>query len=92
MGAPEMEGGNLIEEQIVEKYCTESLIEKEYSKIALDGWSSKNIPQLLNTVYYSLIKEESWEFVKEFKNPKIDFKRIQFFVFAKVKKIKSELF
>jgi len=92
MGAPEMEGGNLIEEQIVEKYCTESLIEKEYSKIALDGWSSKKIPQLLNTVYYSLIKEESWEFVKEFKNPKIDFKRIQFFVFSKVKKIKSELF
>jgi hypothetical protein len=50
------------------------------------------IPRLLNTVYYSVVKEECWEFVKEHRNPVLDFKRLQHFVFNEVKAKKPELF
>lgn len=75
-----------IEQRIVEEFQTEALIQKEFAKIGLEGWSSKLIPKLLNTVYYSLVKEESWEFVKKFKNPKIDYKKLMQFSFEKTKK------
>jgi len=92
MGVGEKKEKTGPEELIVEDYVTSDLVEKEYAKIAIDGWSSKQIPQLLNTVFYCLIKEESWNFVKKLKNPTIDFKRLQSLTFAKVKEIKPELF
>lgn len=92
MGATPITGPDMVEEKIADKYVTKTLIEKEYAKIAVDGWSSRMIPQLLNTVFYCLVKEEAWNFVKEFKNPKIDFKRLQLFTFNKVKEVKKELF
>jgi hypothetical protein len=92
MGANEIKGEKLIEEEIAKQYVTPSLVEKEHAKIALEGWNSKKIPQLLNTVYYSVITEESWNFVKKYKNPKVDFGRLQHFVFHAVKQHKPELF
>lgn len=93
MGSPEIKGKALIEESIAEKFVTQALVDKEFSKIeSVDGWSSKFIPRLLNVVYYSVVKEECWEFIKEHKNPVIDFKRLQHFVFTEVKKKKPELF
>ena len=75
----EIKENKIIEEEIVNKFVTKALIEKELAKIETEsGWSSKQIPRLLNTVYYCLVKEESWNFVKEFKNPIIDFKRLSF--------------
>lgn len=86
MGASPLEGKKIIEEEIAEKYVTTALVEKEYAKIASDtGWTSKDIPRLLNTVYHSVITEDAWQMVKEFKNPVIDFKRLQHFVFSQVK-------
>ena len=66
------------EESIASEYVTSALIEKEYAKIVteLDGWSSKYIPRLLNVVFYCLIQEESWNFIKKFKNPTINYKRL----------------
>lgn len=83
-----------VEDLIVEEYITKSLVDKEFHKIVIDecGWESKFIPRLLNTVYYSLVKEETWNFVKQFKSPKIDFKRLQKLTFAKVKELKGDLF
>lgn len=82
-----------IEDEIVKKYVTKVMVDKEFDKIRVEfGWSSKLIPQLLNTIYYTLITEESWNFVKEFKNPKIDFKRLQQLTFAKVKDLRWDLF
>lgn len=82
-----------IEELIVNKYVNITLVDKEFSKIELNnGWSSKKIPQLLNTVYYCLVKEESWNFVKEFKNPTINFVRLMNLTIQKVKELKPELF
>lgn len=93
MGASDIKGKNLIEQDIANKFVTSALVDKEFAKIeSVDGWSSKFIPRLLNTVYYSVVKEEAWEFVKEHKNPTIDFKRLQHFVFSEVKQKKPELF
>lgn len=86
MGSSEREN-KLIEELITEKYVTKSLCEKVKAKIENEkgDWQSKYIPQLLNTVYYDLIREDSWNFTKEFKNPTINFKTLQHFTFNKTK-------
>lgn len=89
----EVKEKKLVEEEIINKYLTESLIEKEYSKIENEsGWNSKMIPRLLNVVFYCLIKEESWNFIKEFKNPIIDYKRLHQLSIQKVKQTKPNLF
>lgn len=82
----------LIEQEIVNKYLTPALMEKEYAKIALNGWDSKKIPQLLNTVYNCLINEEIWGIIKHFKNPTINFKLLYHFTTLRVKEHFSELF
>jgi hypothetical protein len=92
MGVNERKDKESVERKIVEEFVTESLIEKEFAKIALDGWESKKIPQFLHTVYYNLIKEESWEFIKKNKNPTIDFKRLMSMTYAKAKEFKPEVF
>jgi hypothetical protein len=85
---------NVIETKIVSKYVTKSLVEKEYAKIVTesDGWSSKYIHRLLNTVFHCLITEESWNFVKEFKNPTINFKILNSISNQRVKELTPELF
>jgi hypothetical protein len=86
MGAPESKGKKMIEEEIAKEYTTKALCEKVYAKIKNEsGWESKFIPRLLNTVYYDIVNEESWVFIKKYKNPVIDFKRLQYLVFAEIK-------
>lgn len=93
MGRNPIEGKKMIEEEIADKYVTTAFCEKEYSKIDNEsGWTSKMIPRLLNTIYYEVIKEESWNFVKENRNPIINFKTLQHFVFAKVRERLHQLF
>ena len=83
----------LIEQKIVDKYVTKSLVEKEYAKLCVDEWFDKKlIPRLFSTIYYSLIKEDSWNFVKEFKNPTINFKTLEFSCREKVKEYLPMLF
>jgi hypothetical protein len=43
-------------------------------------------------VWYDVVTEETWNFVKEFKNPKVDFKVLSHYVTAKIKELKKELF
>lgn len=89
----ELKENMIIEQEIAEKFVTKSLIEKEFAKIESEsGWSSKLIPRLLNTVFYCLIKEDSWNFIKENKNPTIDFKRLLYFSNNKVKELMAHLF
>ena len=95
MGSKEIQGSKMIEEEIVEKFLTNEMIEKTYSKILLDNdnrWNSKMIPQLLNTIYHDFIVEEMWGIVKKHKNPKINFKTLISFINYKIKKCKKELF
>lgn len=89
----EIKENKIIEQEIVNKFVTLTLVEKEFAKINNDnGWTSKQIPRLLNTVYYCLITEESWNFIKEFKNPTVDFKRLLYFTTIKVKQLMPNLF
>jgi hypothetical protein len=93
MGAPVV-GAEIVEEKIAAKYVTQALVDKVEAKIVneMGGWSSKYIPRLINTVWYDVVTEETWNFVKEFKNPKIDFKVLSHYVTAKIKELKKELF
>ena len=93
MGAPII-NGDLVEEKIVDKYVTTHLVEKVYAKIEVEkgGWTSKLIPQLLNVVWYDLIREEMWDIVKDFNNPRIDFKLLKSLTIAKIKELKQEVF
>lgn len=93
MGAPVV-GCEIVEEKIVAKYVTHALVDKVVAKITneMEGWSSKYIPRLIHTVYYDLVTEETWNFVKEFKNPKVDFKVLSHYTTAKIKQIKPEIF
>lgn len=87
-------GKKKTEQEIVDKYVTRALCEKVHSKIVVDmgGWSGKYIPRLLNTVYHDLVKEECWNFIKEHKNPTINFKILTYLTTAKIKEIMAELF
>lgn len=93
MGAPEI-GGAPIEMQIVDKYVTEHLVEKTIAKISNEegGWNSKYIPRLLQTVFYDLVREETWNYVKENKNPTINYKALNSFAINRVKQIASTVF
>jgi hypothetical protein len=93
MGVPVI-GCEIVEEKIVDKFVTQAMIDKVVAKITNDndGWSSKNIPQLINTVFYDLVKEETWEFVKAHKNPTINFKTLSHYTTAKVKELRKDIF
>lgn len=84
----------IIEIDIVNKYITQHLVDKEFEKIKLEenGWNTKLIPRLLNTVYHTFITEEIWDVLKKYKKPTINFRILQKLVFDKVKSLKSEIF
>lgn len=84
----------MIEEEIAEKYITIALCEKVHAKIELEkgDWKSQYIQQLLFTVFYDLVKEDCWEFVKEHRNPTINFKTLQHFTFVKIRECLPKLF
>lgn len=94
MGANEIHERKMVEEEIAKKYVTEAVVEKEYAKIVNEagGWSSKMIPRLLDVVFYTVVKEDSWEFIKEHKFPTVNFKTLRTFVYGRVKELKKELF
>jgi len=78
------------DEPLLEDHSSEKLIE-HYRTVMMTNRRTV-IPRLLQTVFYTLIKEEGWEFVKKFKNPTIDFKKLNRLVASKVKASAPELF
>lgn len=94
MGVPSIQAERMVEEEIVDQFCTEALIEKEYAKIVneKEGWRSEYIPMLLGTVFHELITEESWNFIKKLKMPTINYKTLNILAIQKVKRVKSEIF
>lgn len=93
MGANEI-SSDIIEGGIVDKYLTQVLVDKTYDKIRVEneGWTSKLIPQLLGRVYHDLITEELWNIIKEYKQPKIDFKLLERMTIMRIKKLRQDLF
>lgn len=94
MGAPIMEGNKMVEEKIVDEFCTSEFINKEYAKIVNEkkGWKSQYIPMLLGRVFHELVNEEIWNAIKKFKNPTINFKTLNIMVINKIKQVKSDIF
>ena len=82
-----------VELKIVNEYVTYHFVDKVYQKINnSEGWSSKKIPMLFGVVYYDLINEELWNILKKYKNPVIDFTRLNQMIITKIKSLKEELF
>jgi len=94
MGSPTKDLAKLVEQSICDKYVNSHLVEKVYSKIVneMEGWNSKYIPRLLQTVYYDLVREEMWDIIKTMKNPTINFKTLMGLVVIKVKELMPQLF
>lgn len=94
MGSPEKVNVEH-EQRMVEQYVLQTdLAQKTLAKIELvhGGWSSKNIPQLLNTVFYELVTEEMWNYVKNHSKVKIDFSLLQALCFQATKTKLPHLF
>lgn len=85
---------NQTEIDIVDNFCTNDFIEKEYCKIVneMGGWKSKYIGRLLGTIYHTMIDEEMWHILKKFHNPVIDFSVLNKLVVERVKEVKKGLF
>lgn len=67
--------------------------EKAYAKIGNEeGWSSRKIPRPLNTVHHYIVKGQSLEIVKWYKNPTINYGLLQRAACAPVKVYKPQLF
>ena len=94
MGASEVTEQELPEDKFIEKYCTEALIDKTYSKIVNEneGWTSKFIPRLLETVFRDLVVECTYDAIKKLKLKKIDFSRLKKLTQQRIKQVKTDLF
>jgi len=105
MGAPEVNGGLMNEERILDKCLTTSLIDKTIAKMlnvqhiceiapkqGWPGWTSKMIPELFGRVYYDIIKEELFDALKEINYGNVNFKTLKAVMINRIKKLKPELF
>lgn len=92
MGATVMQGEQTVEQAIVDLYVTKALVRKELAKIENLDDGKPVQPRLLSTVYHAILVEETWNFVKKFKNPVIDFKRLQKLVTTRTKEYAPEYF
>jgi len=83
----------LAEQQIAEMFVTEGRVNKVLANMESAGaWSNKRIPELFQRVFYDVVTEEIWNILKKFKNPKIDFKRLNGAVISQIKKVRGDLF
>lgn len=87
-----------IEENIIDKCCTEAFIRKEYNKMLLQlenedrEWDNKCIPELLGRIWKEFIDEETYEFVKKHKMPTINFRTLNGLCIRKIKHTLTEIF
>lgn len=81
-----------IEEVIVEKYVTNHFVEKEYSKISNEKNDKQSTGKVIELIYKTLLEEESYHFVREFRCPTINFKTLKILLIEKIKTLHPELF
>lgn len=66
-----------IEQEVINDFLTEHLINKEIAKIQIErGFTTlepKLVGESLGRVWHAFITEEMWDALKKFKNPQIDF-------------------
>jgi hypothetical protein len=69
-----------VEARIVDEYVTASDVSKTVDKMAVEGVdpSSKGyVPQVMSRVFQDLVEEESWDFLKRFKYPVVDYRELR---------------
>ena len=83
-----------VEVKIVDKFLTPVFVFKEISKFESDHgvWQKSFIPQFLGTIWHTFIVEETFNILRKFHNPKIDFALLNRLVVARIKEFKPELF
>jgi len=65
---------------------------KKYYNQVMTTNRKQLIPRLLQTVFYCLIKEEMWSIVKKFKNPTVDFAKLNRLTIIRTKELAPEIF
>lgn len=93
-GAPKVLQSTTVEDRIVDELCTDEFIRKEFERLKANngGWSSKLIGELIGRIYHEFITEESWNICQKFKNPTVNFKRLQQILTRRVKESLPEVF
>jgi hypothetical protein len=93
MGTRNPVGGELVEAKMAEEVSSE-LIDKVYANIKteMQGWQSRYIPRLLETVFHDFIVEDTWRMLKKYKLPSVSYKTLKALVIARIKEIKPEVF
>ncbi len=91
---PTKEMKEMVEQEIVNKFLKKDIVDKVYSNIVVknDGWSSKYIPQLLETVYHDFVTEEIWAAIKKLRSPTINFKTLHHIALLQIKKMLPGIF
>lgn len=87
--------GAEIESAIVENFVTPEFVEKEFYKIVNDNggiFSNKLIGKFLGVTWHTFIVEETFNILRKFHNPKIDFALLNKLVVRKIKEVKPEIF
>lgn len=94
MGPPESRGKTSTEQRFVDDFLTEDIMDKAFASIKAEmgGWKSQYVPRLIGTVWHDLVRECTWDAVKKYKNPTLDFKRLQGFCCAKLRAHFTEVF
>lgn len=83
---------NAIEPIIIDNFLTPDLIQKEFAKLAVDGWHNKLIGKFLQAVWFTFVTEETFNFVSKHHNPKVNFALLRKLAVEKIKSVKPELF
>lgn len=77
----------VIEEDIVNDFFTEAFIEKEFAKFEIENgkFEGKLVPKFFGIIWHEFITEESWNIIKKYKNPTINYKTLNSLCMKKIK-------
>lgn len=93
LGGPPSVGSEKISEKTFLDNCmSRALVEKEFAKLALDGWESKKIGKLLDNVYQALIIEELGNELLRNRYETLNFGRLRQLTIMRIKQMKPEIF
>lgn len=93
LGGPPSVGSEKISEKTFLDNCmSRALVEKEFAKLALDGWESKKIGKLLDNVYQALIIEELGNELLRNRYETLNFGRLRQLTIMYIKQMKPEIF
>lgn len=100
MGAPDVNASMMNEERIVNRAVTQALVDKTWAKVCnamsrspmAENYGRRMIPQLLDTVFYDVVREELWDSLKEINFGTVNFKTLKALTIRKIKELKPEIF